>query len=149
MEGPLADAGAESGADAPTQLVSKLRPATSEGITTRLEAIKEQGGGDVDLNLGSLESTGEPGGALDLDVGQAAAGPDVAFAATQRLASPPAFNESEPATMSEVGTKLDLARAYMDMGDPEGARSILEEVLAEGSASQKAEARRLVDSLPG
>ena len=33
---------------------------------------------------------------------------------------------SEPATMSEVGTKLDLARAYMDMGDPEGARSILE-----------------------
>jgi len=51
--------------------------------------------------------------------------------------------------MSEVGTKLDLARAYMDMGDPEGARSILEEVLVEGSASQKAEARRLVDSLPG
>jgi pilus assembly protein FimV len=59
------------------------------------------------------------------------------------------MSESEPATMSEVGTKLDLARAYMDMGDPEGARSILEEVLAEGSASQKTEARRLVDSLPG
>jgi pilus assembly protein FimV len=104
--------------------------------------MKEQGSGDVDLDLGSLESTGEPGGALDLDVGTAGAGPDVAFAATQRLASPPAFNESEPATMSEVGTKLD-------MGDPEGARSILEEVLVEGSASQKAEARRLVDSLPG
>ena len=31
--------------------------------------------------------------------------------------------------MSEVGTKLDLARAYMDMGDPDGARNILEEVL--------------------
>jgi len=150
MEGPLADAGAETGADAPTQLAPELRPtAAGEGITSRLEAIKEQGSGDVDLNLGSLESTGEPGGALDLDVGQAGAGPDVAFAATQRLASTPAFNESEPATMSEVGTKLDLARAYMDMGDPEGARSILEEVLVEGSASQKAEARRLVDSLPG
>ena len=39
----------------------------------------------------------------------------------------------EPATMSEVGTKLDLARAYMDMGDPEGARSILDEVLQEGN----------------
>ena len=150
MEGPLADAAAASGADAPTQLAPELRPAAGEGITSRLEAIKEQGG-DVDLDLGSLESTGEPGGALDLDVGLAGAGagPDVAFAATQRLASPPAFNESEPATMSEVGTKLDLARAYMDMGDPEGARSILEEVLLEGSASQKAEARRLVDSLPG
>ena len=57
--------------------------------------------------------------------------------------------DEEPLTMSEVGTKLDLARAYMDMGDPDGARNILQEVLAEGSASQKQEARRLIDSLPG
>jgi pilus assembly protein FimV len=50
--------------------------------------------------------------------------------------------------MSEVGTKLDLARAYIDMGDPEGARSILEEVLQEGNATQKQEAERLMSSLP-
>ena len=43
-----------------------------------------------------------------------------------------------------VGTKLDLARAYLDMGDPEGARSMLEEVLAEGNDGQKDEARRLL-----
>ena len=43
-----------------------------------------------------------------------------------------------------VGTKLDLARAYLDMGDPEGARSMLEEVLAEGNDGQKNEARRLL-----
>ena len=54
----------------------------------------------------------------------------------------------EAATMSEVGTKLDLARAYIDMGDPEGARSILDEVLKEGSAVQKQEAERLMSSLP-
>jgi pilus assembly protein FimV len=60
-----------------------------------------------------------------------------------------AVPELEPVTMSEVGTKLDLARAYMDMGDPEGARSILEEVVQEGSASQKQEASRLIESLPG
>jgi pilus assembly protein FimV len=54
----------------------------------------------------------------------------------------------EPATMSEVGTKLDLARAYMDMGDPEGARSILDEVLQEGSSAQRQEAERLISSLP-
>ncbi len=112
--------------------------------------MKGQGSGDVDLDLGGLDMTGEPGGALDLDVGQSAAPSEGAFAATQRLSGAGrCMNESEPATMSEVGTKLDLARAYMDMGDPEGARSILEEVLAEGSASQKTEARRLVDSLPG
>ncbi len=54
----------------------------------------------------------------------------------------------EPFTLSEVGTKLDLARAYVDMGDPEGARSILDEVLKEGSDEQKQEAERLMASLP-
>ena len=54
----------------------------------------------------------------------------------------------EPPTMSEVGTKLDLARAYMDMGDPEGARSILDEVLQEGNTVQRQEAERLIASLP-
>jgi pilus assembly protein FimV len=56
--------------------------------------------------------------------------------------------DAESATMSEVGTKLDLARAYVDMGDPEGARSILEEVLKEGSAVQRKEAERLLAGLP-
>jgi pilus assembly protein FimV len=49
----------------------------------------------------------------------------------------------------EIGTKLDLARAYVDMGDVEGAKGILEEVVEEGSEEQKAEARDLLGSLPG
>mgnify|MGYP006091101871 CR=1 FL=1 len=51
-------------------------------------------------------------------------------------------------TMREVGTKLDLARAYVDMGDAAGARSILEEVLDEGDDPQKQQAQQLLDSLP-
>jgi pilus assembly protein FimV len=96
---------------------------------------------------------------VDLDVGDALNGSEAAATnklktittqrttkiKTQELALP----ELEPVTMSEVGTKLDLARAYMDMGDPEGARSILEEVVSEGSASQKQEAQRLIENLPG
>jgi len=50
-------------------------------------------------------------------------------------------------TLSEVGTKLDLARAYIDMGDPDGARSILGEVLEEGDDGQKSEAKDLLDGL--
>ncbi len=46
-----------------------------------------------------------------------------------------------------VGTKLDLARAYLDMGDPEGARSMLQEVISEGSAAQKTEAQRLLNDI--
>ncbi len=106
--------------------------------------------GDVDLDVGLATGTHEAhGGTLDLDVGTATV-PDAAFAATQRLASEDlALPDLEPVTMSEVGTKLDLARAYMDMGDPDGARNILEEVLHEGSAAQKQEAQRLIESLPG
>jgi pilus assembly protein FimV len=43
-----------------------------------------------------------------------------------------------------VDTKLDLARAYLDMGDPVGARAMLEEVLEEGTQAQKDEATRLL-----
>ncbi len=43
----------------------------------------------------------------------------------------------------EVSTKLDLARAYIDMGDPDSARNILEEVLEEGNEEQKNEAENL------
>lgn len=44
----------------------------------------------------------------------------------------------------EAATKLDLARAYIDMGDTEGARDILDEVLAEGNDNQQQEARELL-----
>lgn len=48
----------------------------------------------------------------------------------------------------EVATKLDLARAYVDMGDSEGAREILEEVILEGNDDQKADAKSLLKKLP-
>ncbi|WP_414431830.1 FimV/HubP family polar landmark protein [Alcanivorax sp. IL2] len=44
----------------------------------------------------------------------------------------------------ENATKLDLAKAYIDMGDSEGARDILNEVISEGSDQQQAEARELM-----
>ena len=44
----------------------------------------------------------------------------------------------------EINTKLDLARAYLDMGDEEGARSILQEVVNEGSEQQKAAAQKMM-----
>ncbi len=68
---------------------------------------------------------------------------------TQALAPEDMSNDlHEARTMTEVGTKLDLARAYVDMGDPGGARSILEEVLDEGDEGQKQQAQQLIDSLP-
>jgi pilus assembly protein FimV len=105
---------------------------------------------DFDLSdIGGDAPAANGQGEVDLDVGPTLTA-DTAFAATQKLSAEDlALPDLEPATMSEVGTKLDLARAYMDMGDPEGARNILEEVLHEGSVAQKQEAQRLLQSLPG
>ncbi|MEX1197048.1 MAG: FimV/HubP family polar landmark protein [Pseudohongiellaceae bacterium] len=47
----------------------------------------------------------------------------------------------------EAATKLDLARAYIDMGDMEGAREILDEVIEEGTEAQANDARQLIDRL--
>ncbi len=47
----------------------------------------------------------------------------------------------------EVATKLDLARAYVEMGDSEGAVDILDEVLSEGNEEQRQEAQKIKDGI--
>ncbi len=61
---------------------------------------------------------------------------------------PPDPGEPEPVYSEDsVDTKLDLARAYLDMGDPVGARAMLDEVLDEGTQLQKDEAQRLLGDI--
>ncbi len=123
------------------------------GGTAELPELKV----DMDFDLGDLaEESASTTSAIDmrgvdLDVGEHLAGREDEPSVTAQISLDelPGMSELEPVTMSEVGTKLDLARAYVDMGDPDGARSILEEVLKEGSASQREEAQRLIDGLPG
>lgn len=55
--------------------------------------------------------------------------------------------DGELADLDEISTKLDLARAYIDMGDPEGARNILGEVIEEGNDDQKNEAQGILEKL--
>jgi pilus assembly protein FimV len=146
--GMAREAGKSEG-EAPTQLVTQLSPQLPEELdtasTSSLAALDVSA---LDLDVGGLGEDSSVNG-IDLDVGTPSVS-EGTFVQTQKIASGDmALPELEPATMSEVGTKLDLARAYMDMGDPEGARSILAEVLSEGSVSQKQEARRLMDTLPG
>ena len=58
-----------------------------------------------------------------------------------------AINLEQSIAMNEVATKLDLARAYVDMGDPDGAFEILEEVVVNGDQSQRQLAKKLLESL--
>jgi len=104
---------------------------------------------DFDLDAGApapkATSATEPPFAFDnlppIDFGKEA---QHEFEAAAPAPAPLSVDEDEFAGEDGVGTKLDLAKAYLDMGDPEGARSMLEEVLSEGNDSQKGEARRLM-----
>jgi len=115
------------------------------------------GGTDLDLDLDDLTAAlkeSEVGDTIDqmrdeATVEQPRIEPNAANSVTQSLAPEDLSGDlHEARTMTEVGTKLDLARAYVDMGDPSGARSILEEVLDEGDEGQKQQAQQLLDSLP-
>ena len=142
---------------------SKLRGLHSDSIDLDLDRLASAlGSGDTvdqpraaeDLFSSEVFEGSQRNKLVDLDVGEPMTSSDAPTnklqAQTNKLKPVDlGVPELEPVTMSEVGTKLDLARAYMDMGDPEGARSILEEVVQEGSASQKQEASRLIESLPG
>ncbi|CAK0745130.1 pilus assembly protein FimV [Gammaproteobacteria bacterium] len=48
----------------------------------------------------------------------------------------------------DISTKLDLARAYLEMDDPEGARELLEEVTRGGNSQQRAEAKSILAKIP-
>lgn len=87
-----------------------------------------------------------------------------AVEATQPASAAPAVAEPEPFSERETAerpavdvpradetgmddTRLELAKAYIEIGDADGARGMLEEVLAEGSPAARAEAERLLKQI--
>ncbi len=86
---------------------------------------------------------------LNLDAGEAATDLETSLSLSdvEEFESTSLSTGETDEIVDEVNTKLDLARAYVDLGDVEGARSILEEVLGEGNQGQQQEAQQLLDQL--
>ena len=136
---------------------SMRKPLALTDIDLDLDDLEPRGGSDTvrtprreeDVFSNDVfgDRTQEVPRGVDLDVGEPLDTEDREPTRRQTPAMEMELSELDPVTMSEVGTKLDLARAYMDMGDPDGARSILDEVLQEGNPNQKQEAQRLMDSI--
>ncbi|WP_300449959.1 FimV/HubP family polar landmark protein [Accumulibacter sp.] len=78
----------------------------------------------------------------DFSVDKTDAGLDSRFPPDIDLTAEPEITSSE-----EVATKIDLARAYQEMGDLEGARELLQEVLRDGDALQRDAASAILASL--
>jgi pilus assembly protein FimV len=112
---------------------------------------------DISLDLDAPEVASEAEAALpdiDLDLGLDIGEPEVAVQSTHSVEMPAGeaalgaeATAAEEADDPEVATKLELAQAYEEMGDHEGARELLNEVLNEGSAGQQELARSRLDRL--
>ena len=99
-----------------------------------------QASSEVDISQSETNAAGEidlSGISLDLDTTPSAV---MEEGAAVEIAS--AGDESE-----DVNTKLDLVTAYIDMGDKEGARELLDEVLKEGGAQQRQRAQQMLSGL--
>lgn len=155
--GALAGAAAAKVEEAPRSTLEFEHVANE--LTTRVDTPAEQPRFDLDFNLddtdheapirqaetkaepahaASSSSAGKP--SLDLD------NLDLSFDADR-----PGFEDSTPSVLDgqwhDAATKLDLAKAYQEMGDVDGAREILQEVLHEGDDQQKSEAQSLLSKL--
>jgi pilus assembly protein FimV len=131
-------------------------------LTTRVDTPAEQPRFDLDFHLDDAErpaplkrpeaapqpslasasaAASSSTGSLDLDK------LDLSFDSSDH----PPLEDQTPSVLDgqwhDAATKLDLAKAYQEMGDVDGAREILQEVLHEGDDEQKGEAKTLLSKL--
>ena len=100
---------------------------------------------DISLDLSDEIETMDDDSSMDIELVEEA-GAETA-SVSSGLDDDEDFDLSSLDDVDEISTKLDLARAYLDMGDHEGTRGILEEVLADGNDEQKQEAGDLMAQL--
>ena len=129
-------------------------PAISEADLSMLDSLEQDGAKpeeevislDEDLSDLNLEDLEKELTAAGQEKGE---GSKSGIAALELSEDDGEFNldSIDQSLLDEVDTKLDLARAYVDMEDKDGARSILDEVLKEGNEEQKAVAEKMMVGL--
>ncbi len=112
--------------------------------TEVVPALSDEDLGDIEVDL---DTDSDLGGDFDFDT----AASDTTVPAAEPMQDDTTLDEDSEldflADTDEVATKLDLARAYIDMGDKDGAKDILSEVASEGNDEQKQEAQELLGKI--
>ena len=138
----LGGSGSEKRVDTSGGLNFELPSAPAAAATpARAAAPAPSGGLDFDLNLGGSDSnvdTTSPSASVDLS--------EISLDLGTPGAAPAAGANADP-KWQEVATKLDLAKAYEEMGDKDGARELLNEVLREGDGAQQGQAKQMLAKL--
>jgi len=123
--------------------MDEKKPEAPKPAAEAPKAAETSGGLDFDLDLGSDKKADAPAAAepkldlsdISLDLGTPA---DATVVAPKPSGDP---------KWQEVATKLDLAKAYEEMGDKDGARELLKEVMKDGDAAQRGSAEQLLAKL--
>lgn len=123
---PAQDLGMDLGAGLDFNLDSVLPPATTAAPVSKPAPAPQPAENALDFDLGSLDLN------LDVDSAPAPAAPAEAV-----------HNASD----DPLSTKLDLALEFNTIGDSDGARALIEEVLAEASGPMKARAQKMLSEL--
>jgi pilus assembly protein FimV len=109
-------------------------------------AAADVGGGiafDLQLDLGETKTeaaSAAPAAAAPLDLSSIS----LDLGGVPEAGGGPASTDPK---WQEVATKLDLAKAYEEMGDKSGASELLNEVLREGDGAQRSQAQELLAKL--
>jgi pilus assembly protein FimV len=115
-------------------VVSEAAPQAQGTVATPAASAAGGGGIDFDFNL-DLPAQEAPAAPLDLSL------------ISLELGLPGGVAAPTDAHWQEVATKLDLAKAYQEMGDKDGALELLKEVANEGDAAQQQQAQTMLSAL--
>ena len=116
-------------------IVLESEPLDLDDLVSELDDVSvEQGDAHNEAPSGD-ESAAEAEDEVTVDLGSASGGEDNEFD----------FDTGADADIN--ATKLDLAEAYIDMGDADGAQEILKEVVEEGTPEQRTKAQEMLDGI--
>ena len=120
----------------------------------KIEEVKPVISGDANLTLEAEpsappEKDADPLDIMDLSAEFGLSPEDTSdlYKAINKAEAEQSGIEDEADTTGDVDVKLNLAKAYIELGDAEGARSILEEVVQHGAEEQRQEATQLLQQL--
>ena len=129
-------------------LASLINSSQHAGTSKATNAAGESAGGGSDISLPPLELDFDELTLSSQSLADAEGVNKDGMAQDVESTEPPTGQWDEQAGLwNEVSTKMDLARAYVEMEDPEAARAILDDIVQEGNEEQQAEAKVLLERL--
>jgi pilus assembly protein FimV len=127
-------------AEAPTEAIRDVSLSLSDEVPTQAMEKPDDMGLSLE-DFDSEETLHANSDEMDLSLSESYGGGELSL---EDLGEDEELGDDIFADVDEIGTKLDLAKAYVDMGDSDGARSILDEVMEEGDDTQKEQAQQLL-----